>query len=156
LVEELARYYLEEAGERLGSGRKALSNRRYATAIFYAQECVEYAVKAALLSLGVEYPPIHDVSGGLLELRRDERLPRWFKAEVPMVARIVSRLAGLRAPARYGDRRAGIPPSRLFGAGPARRAIADAEHVLELSRRFVEWWFGEEATKAIHPPSLSI
>lgn len=141
MAEELARYYLEEAGERLDSGKKAMSNQRHATAVFYAQECVEYATKAALHSLGVEYPPIHDISGHLLGLHADPRLPRWFRAEVPRLSRIVSRLAGLRIPARYGDQRAGIPPPKLINVGAARHAISDAEHVLKLAHRFVNWWF---------------
>ena len=150
MAEELARYYITEAEERLDSGRRAVSNRRHATAVFYAQECVEYAAKAVLQSLGIEYPPIHDISGILFRLRKDQRLPMWFRVEVPRLSRVVSRLAVLRIPARYGDQRAGVPPSKLLGARDARRAIADAEHLLKLARRFVEWWFaGREGLQAM-------
>lgn len=142
-AEEFVRYYLEEAAERLDSGRRSLKGGRYATAVFYAQECVEYAIKSVLESLSVQYPAIHDVSEIVGELRDDERLPRWFRAEIPGVSDVISGLAERRIPARYGDQLKKIPPSKLFRARDARKAIADAQHVLKVSHRFVEWWFGE-------------
>lgn len=128
----------------MGSAQRTLTNDRFATAVFYSQECVEYAVKSVLESLGIKYPPIHDISGLLRELRDDQRLPRWFKAEIPELATTVSWLARLRIPARYGDQRAKIPPSRLFRRGEAEKAIDRARYVLKLSQRFVRWWFRKE------------
>ena len=144
MSKELARYYLEEAEDRLVSARRAFKAGRYGTSIFYAQECVEFSVKGAMETLSIKYPPIHDVSDLVLKLEKDERLPAWFRGNAPRVAEMVSRLADRRIVARYGDQLRKIPPSMLFDRREAERAIADAEQVHELSCRFVEWWFGEK------------
>lgn len=141
MSEALARHYVGEAEDRLDSARRALGRGRHSTSVFYAQECVEFAVKAAMEALSIKYPPIHDVSGLVLRLEKDERLPDWFRKQAPRMAGVVSGLADQRIPARYGDQIRKRPPSELFDKGEAKKAIADAGEVYGLSRRFVDWWF---------------
>lgn len=143
MSEEMARYYVGEAQERLGSARRALGKGRYGTVISYSQECAEYSVKAIMESLSIKYPPIHDVGGLVLRLKRDKRMPHWFRANSSQVSEIISRLADLRIPARYGNQIKKIPPSKLFSKEDAERALADAKFVHNLSKKFVEWWFRE-------------
>lgn len=142
MSKRMAESYLDEAGERLESARRASGEGRYWTTVFYAQECVEYASKAVLGSLSVRYPPIHDVGSLIRGLKDDERLPRWFRGGCATASKIVTGLARLRVLARYGDQGGNIPPSELFDEREASGAVKDAEQVYELSRRFVEWWFG--------------
>ncbi len=144
MSEELARYFVEEAGERLGSAEGALRRGRHGTVIFYSQECVEYSVKAIMESLSIKYPPIHDVGGLVLRLKKDKRLPQWLRDSSTRVSEIVSRLADLRIPARYGDQTRKLPPSKLFTRKDAEEALADARFVHGLSERFIEWWFRGE------------
>lgn len=141
MSEEMARYYVEEAQERLESARRALRKGRYGTVIFYSQECAEYAVKAVMESLSIKYPPIHDVGSLVLRLKRDERVPYWFQASSTQASEIISRLADLRIPARYGDQYKKIPPSELFKKEDAEKALADAKFVYDLSKRYIDWWF---------------
>ena len=143
MSKELARYYIEEAKDRLSSARRAFKACRYGTSIFYAQECAEFAVKGAMETLSIKYPPIHDVGDLVLKLGKDERLPDWFRRQAPRAAEIVSRLADRRIIARYGDQLRKIPPSRLFDRNDAERAIADAEGVYKLSCKFLKWWLRE-------------
>ena len=140
---EFAEHYLEEAKDRLTSGRRALEEGRHGTSIFYSQECVEFAVKAVMETLSIKYPPVHDVSDLVLKLEKDTRLPPWFKKRARQVAKVVAELASKRIISRYGDQIRKIPPSKLFDRGDAERAVADAEEVYELSRKFVKWWFKE-------------
>lgn len=74
-------------------------------------------------------------------LKDDERLPRWFRNECNRASEVVTTLARLRPPARYGDQAKKIPPSELFSRSDARKAVEDAKSVYELSERFVRWWF---------------
>ena len=141
------KYYLEEAEDRLSSGRRALGQGRYSTSIFYSQECVEFAVKAVMETLSIKYPPIHDVSALVLKLEKDPRLPEWFRKRARHVAEVVSGLAGKRIIARYGDQIRKIPPSKLFDKRDAEKAIADAEEIRRLSERFVKWWFGRKSKR---------
>lgn len=53
MSDRISTFYLEEAKERLGSAGRAFGEKRYWTAVFYAQECTEYAAKAFLESLSV-------------------------------------------------------------------------------------------------------
>jgi HEPN domain-containing protein len=141
LSEEFVKHFLGEAEDRLNSGRRALEGGRYSTSIFYSQECVEFAVKAVMETLSIKYPPIHDVSGLVLKLEKDARLPKWFRGEAKRVAEVVAGLAGKRIIARYGDQIKKIPPSKLFDKRDAEKAIADAAEIHGLSGKFVKWWF---------------
>jgi HEPN domain-containing protein len=132
---------LEEAKERLGSAGRALGEKRYWTAVFYAQKCSEYAAKALLESLSVRYPPIHDVGDLIRGLKDDERLPRWFRDECTRASEVITNLARLRPPARYGDQAKKIPPFELFSRSDAQEAMNGVKSVYELSERFMQWWF---------------
>lgn len=55
-LSSLARDYLERAQNRVIDATSALSRGAYPEVVRYSQECVELSLKAALRSVGVEYP----------------------------------------------------------------------------------------------------
>jgi len=118
---------LEQASQRLVTVRSAVDAGVYAYAVRSAQECTELSLKAALRTVGIEYPKRHDVSVVLLQVR--PRFPEWFATEE--FAEISRELAEKRAPSMYGDELRMIPAAELFTREDAQRAEAQAKRVHE-------------------------
>jgi len=135
-MSSLARDYLERARNRIIDAKSALNRGAYPEVVRYSQECVELTLKAALRSVGIEYPKVHDV-GDVLGLHAD-RFPRWFRDRLPELMRISTELAQKRGPSLYGIEGLGKPPSEIFGDEDARRALSDAELVYELCLKLFE------------------
>jgi len=69
----IARSYLRQAKARLEDAKDALSDGNYPYAVRLSQECVELSLKAALKTVGIDYPKVHDVSDVLADV--SERFP---------------------------------------------------------------------------------
>lgn len=141
-LSSLARDYLERAHNRVIDATSALSRGAYPEVVRYSQECVELSLKAALRSVAVEYPKVHDV-GDVLELHK-ERFPKWFEERIPELRRISAELAQKRGPSLYGIERLGIPPSQIFSEEDAREALDAAKIVYELCLKLFKELYGGE------------
>lgn len=120
-----AKVVLDEAEGLAAAGHWNLAVRR-------SQECVELALKGALLWAGIAVPRVHDV-GPLLKQSAD-RYPAQFAVTIPQLASISRSLRAEREVSFYGDPESGIPPEDLYGADDAREALQKAGFVLEQCR----------------------
>ncbi|MEM4415533.1 MAG: HEPN domain-containing protein, partial [Candidatus Caldarchaeum sp.] len=101
-----------------------------------SQECVELCLKAALKTIGVEYPKTHDVSDVLLEYR--DRFPAWLAAEVEFLANASRSLAAKREISFYGGEEALLSPDDLVDRKDAEQAIEQASKTYELVTRLLQ------------------
>lgn len=75
-------------------------------------ECVEFSVKAILITVVGNYKRDHDVSGDLINAY--DKFPEWFKAKVPRIS-LTSRLFSLISlSAKYGDELLKVSPKSIF------------------------------------------
>lgn len=51
----------DDAREKREAAEKSRKDYRYADAIFHAQECIEFSIKAFLQALGIVYKPKHEL-----------------------------------------------------------------------------------------------
>ncbi len=109
---------------------RALKDRNYGFAILSAQECVEFSLKGALKTLGIEYPWTHD-AGWVLEKNKD-RLPKNMLSRLDWLKDVSRRLAMKRSQAAYGDEKQGVPAGQLFERTDAATALRDSREVLTL------------------------
>ncbi len=132
----MARSYMKQAEERIRHAAEALERGNYPYVVRQCQEAVELTLKAALRLVGVEPPKWHDV--GPVLRREADMFPDWFKAKIPLLARISRKLRREREPSLYGDEEGGIPPDELYDLEDAKEAIREAEEVYESVRRLME------------------
>lgn len=99
------------------------------------QEAVELALKAALVSVGVQPPRVHDVGPTLKE--HSERFHDEFRKHIPQLASISRALRAERELSFYGDEESGSPPEALYSPEDAEEAIKKAEFVLEKCQALV-------------------
>jgi len=123
--QEIAASMLEQAAQRLTTIKTSTEMGGYAYAVRSAQECVEMSLKAALRTVGIEYPKKHDVSAVLLQVRA--RFPDWFAIEE--FAEASRELAEKRAPSMYGDDLKMLPASELFTREDAQKAAGQAQKI---------------------------
>lgn len=124
---------LEQASLRLVTIKTSIEMGGYAYAVRSAQECVEMSLKAALRTVGIEYPKKHDVSAVLLQVRT--RFPDWFATEE--FAEVSTELAEKRAPSMYGDDLKMVPASQLFIRGDAQKAAGQAQRIYDACTRLL-------------------
>lgn len=77
----------------------SLQEKDYAGALKYFQECTEYAVKAVLITYGMDYPKVHEVGRFLHEIK--DKYPKWFLKEIQAIANVTDSLARGRPKFRY-------------------------------------------------------
>jgi HEPN domain-containing protein len=100
----------------------------YSDVVREAQELVELLLKAALRSIGVEVPKIHDV-GKTLAAHQDI-LPRPIADNLTALQTISKRLRKERELSFYGAE--DFIPSQEYGLNDADQAITEAEFVLKV------------------------
>ena len=136
----MAKAYLEDAEYSLREAKIAAEGKVYHRTVRRAQECVEFALKAVLRLIGIEYPREHEISTVLMEVSEKKKLPEWFSSALSEISGVSKRLAEERGPAFYGEEKAFVPPGSLYGEREAELAITDAERILNLCKRFFEEW----------------
>lgn len=94
------------------------------------QEAVELALKAALRSVGVEVPRVHDV--GIFVVEHADKLPARVTPHLDRLVSISRRLGLERETSFYGHEQTGTPPEKLYTAIDADTALQDAHFVLDL------------------------
>jgi len=132
---DLAEGYLKQAEARRDDARDALANGNYAYALRLSQECVELCVKAALRSVGVEYPKQHEVSELLVELKA--RFPDWFAAQTQFIRDASVSLFKKRELAFYGGEDTALPPDKVISEEDGRKAVESAERVFSACKKLV-------------------
>ncbi|MEM0384220.1 MAG: HEPN domain-containing protein [Candidatus Caldarchaeum sp.] len=135
---KIAKAYVRQAGDRLDDAKRALERGNYPYALRLSQECVELCLKAALKTIGVEYPKTHDVSDVLLEYRH--RFPAWLAAEVEFLANASRSLAAKREISLYGGEEALLSPDDLVDRNDAEQAVEQASKTYELVRSLLHHW----------------
>ncbi len=124
--------YIKRARRFLLESTAAFEDGDHPVAVRRAQECVELSLKAALRSIGVEYPREHDVSKAL-EIVGD-KFPEWFSAKIPRFMEISRDLSKKRGPAMYGYEANLAPASEIFDRKDGEDAITSARDVFECER----------------------
>lgn len=132
---ELSQSYFRQGRVRLRTARLAYGRRNYAYCVRQAGEAVELTLKGALRLVGVEYPKVHDVSDVLVS--NIQRFPESFQECGGEIATISKELARKRAPAMYGEETTGLPPEKMFDRGDAKKALDDAEKVLDACKNLL-------------------
>lgn len=133
--QQLASAYLMQASEILQEIENACQREVWNLAVRRAQEVVELSLKAALRSVGVEIPRLHDVGIVLKEHRH--KFPPAFEREIEHMASISRRLRREREASFYGDEETGASPQELYSEEDARSAMEDARHVFETCRKLL-------------------
>jgi HEPN domain-containing protein len=127
----MAQAYVRAARVILGEAEGHQTRGIWHLAVRRCQESVEMALKAVLRAAGVEVPRVHDVGAFLRE--HAERLPKEVTAHLDRLVSVSRRLRAERETAFYGDEEVGLPAERLYIAGDAEQALADARWVLALA-----------------------
>lgn len=131
----IARSYLRQAEARLEDAKDALSDGNYPYAVRLSQECVELSLKAALKTVGIDYPKVHDVSDVLADV--SERFPEWFRAEIDFLCESSKVLAKKREISFYGGEEAFLAPEDVISKDDANDAVGRAIKVYGLCERFI-------------------
>jgi HEPN domain-containing protein len=120
------RHWLQSAQADRGAAGTLLRARRYSHAVFMAHQAAEKALKAAVLCLTREYPPVsHNLR--LLAERTTVPLP-------PEVATSMLRLAPHYTASRYPDAADG-PPELSYNREIARELIRASDEVRKWAER---------------------
>ncbi|MDD4932563.1 MAG: HEPN domain-containing protein [Methylacidiphilaceae bacterium] len=125
---ELARAYLHLAEDRLHALEVFRERKSYANLRRESQEIVELILKAALRSLGVDPPRVHEV--GRLLAREIEALPETVRAEAGILITASRELRKDREMSFYGEIDA--LPTETFSA-------AEGEEAYRWSALAVSW-----------------
>jgi HEPN domain-containing protein len=135
-MDDFAKDYLKRAGERLLAGEAAMARGSYPEVVRYSQEATELSLKAALRSVGIEYPKVHDV-GEILVLYKD-RFEDWFAKEVERMAVFSAEMMRKRSAALYGLEATGKPPGEVFD-DPAESGadLEEAKRIHQLCGRLI-------------------
>jgi len=139
---------MRQAEARRDDARDALAEGNYAYALRLSQECVELCVKAALRSVAIEYPKLHEVSDLLLEFRA--RFPEWFAAETGFIHEASVSLFKKRELALYGGEDTALPPDKVISEEDGRKAVESAERVFSACRRLLG---GSASSRSGEPPA---
>lgn len=100
------------------------------------QECVELALKSALVWAGIQAPRVHDV-GPTLKQHAD-KFPDKFARHITQLASISRSLRVERELSFYGDEESGMPPEALYSQSDAEEALQKAEFVLRQCEALLE------------------
>ena len=127
----LAASYIDKARKRLKALDVLFSEGAYSDVIREAQEIVELALKAALRSVGVEPPKIHDV-GRLIE-EHQTRFSSEFQTSTRRLAEISAWLRKEREFAFDGD--IDFIPTEQYSPDQGERALNNARFVVDVVGR---------------------
>lgn len=130
----LAASYLAKARARLKMLDVLMESEAYSDVVREAQEIVELALKGMLREIGIEPPKFHDVGSLLLE--NANRFASDVQSHLARLAEISAWLRKEREFSFYGD--IDFIPTERYTVGDARRAIEDANFVVEIARRSIE------------------
>ena len=136
---DIALLAMERAQRWMESARRALSDSRWNDAVYSAQMCSEHAAKGVLISLGIEFPKLHDVSDVFVTLEDRRDMPSVFRKKVEKISKKLANLAAERALAGYGFEE-GVGVEYFEDIAPG--TIEDAEFVLESCSKFLSQVFG--------------
>jgi HEPN domain-containing protein len=131
--DEIARSHLRQARLILAEAERYRRDGVWHLAVRRSQESVELALKSVLRGAGLEIPHVHDVSAFLVE--HAGRLPAALGSSLERLVSVSRRLRREREVSFYGDEESGAPPDRLYTAGDADQAVADAQMVVDLCER---------------------
>jgi len=131
--DEIARSYHSQARLILTAAERYQRDRVWHLSVRRSQESVEFSLKGLLRGAGLEIPHVHDVSAFLIE--HVERLPTGLVSHLERLVSVSRRLRREREVSFYGDEESDAPPDRLYSAGDAEQAVADARMVVELCER---------------------
>lgn len=141
---DVAELALGRARRWLRGAQVALKDERWDDAVYAAQMCSEHAAKAILISMGIEFPKRHDVSGVFATLSERAGLPAWFTSKVDATAKALEELASERAMAGYGFEE-GVDVESFKDYAP--EAVEKAENILSLCSRLVRSLFGKRGQR---------
>ena len=130
---EIARSHLRQSRLILAEAERYQRDGVWHLAVRRSQESVELALKGLLRAAGLEVPHVHDVSAFLVE--HSGRLPAALMPRLDHLVSVSRRLRREREVSFYGDEESGAAPDRLYTAGDAEQAVADARIVVELCER---------------------
>jgi HEPN domain-containing protein len=123
-----ARSFLRRSAARLEAASRMLAQGEFPEVVRFSQEATEFALKAALRLVAIEYPKRHDPGEVLRETAA--QFPPWFSKAIPEMARLSAELARNRELAIYGDERFGKTAEELFrDPVEAARWLARAKRV---------------------------
>lgn len=122
---DLARDYIERAGNRLAAVEVLYERKAYADVVRESQELVELSLKGLLRLARIEVPRIHDVGPLLLDAKG--RLPAGIGAHVEALAKISKHMRRDRELSFYGSE--DLTPSDFYQLDDAKKAIEDARWV---------------------------
>ena len=131
---ERAEKAIKSAEREFKNAVSCLNDEDYGGSLKYLQECLEYAVKAVLISYGIDYPKIHAVGRFLYEI--EEKYPEWFLKQIPDIADVTDSLARGRARFRYPYEH----PLEDFKT-VAQEILPKAEKALESCRKLIRQLF---------------
>jgi HEPN domain-containing protein len=131
----MAQAYVRAARAILGEAEGHQTRGIWHLTVRRCQESVELALKAVLRAAGIEVPRVHDVGAFLRE--HAERLPTEVSEHLDRLVSVSRRLRAERETAFYGDDEVGVPAERLYTAGDAEQALADARWVLAVANAAV-------------------
>jgi HEPN domain-containing protein len=133
MVQNIAQDYLIKARTSFHQAEECLKVFDRSTSISRALECIEFALKSALLALGKTYSYEHRVDGALKSAYPD--FPEWFKEKVARFALISEITSRFRSRAAYGDLGLNTPAKDLFSDYEAKAYVEDAREVLQYCER---------------------
>jgi HEPN domain-containing protein len=132
---ELARGYLKESED-------ALNVERWWACVASAQIAIENAGKT-MIACFEPVEKVHAVSPQLKDLLKQTRLDADLKNEIAQHLTIFARYgAAEHIRTTYGDDKTHTPPWRMYQEEDARRAIADAQTVVQLAQKMIQRYFG--------------
>jgi HEPN domain-containing protein len=127
---DLAYWYVDFATNQLRLAEEVFRKVKFPETVDCAQDAIEFAIKAIFEFAGRRYPPIHDLTRTIPNLRRD--FPG-FAQELSRAAVASSRWLGTaRNIPRYGQQTLGVPPRTLYKKTEVRQALSDAQEVYRL------------------------
>jgi len=129
MAKEMAVGFLRQAERRQKSAKIALEESDFAYVVRQCQEGVEFALKAALIYAGIDFPKWHDV--GPILIREKDSLKFWNDEVIQKFASYSRRLSNDRARSMYGDEYLLLAPENLFFRHDAEEALVNLEEVLE-------------------------
>jgi len=132
----MAESYITTARDCLEQAHSSFERGNYPLPLRRSQECTELSVKAALRSIGLEYPREHDVSDALEMVK--EKFPTWFSSELPKFAEISKALSKKRGPAMYGYEFELKPASEIFKREDAEEAFSCAGFVFQACKKLLD------------------
>lgn len=132
----LSYWYADFATNQLRLAGEFFGKAKYPETVDCAQDAIEFSIKAIFEFAGRNYPPIHDLSTSIPNLRNV--FPA-FTQELSRAAIVSSRWLGTaRNIPRYGQQRLGVGPRTLYRKTEVRQALRGAQEVFNLLMRILK------------------